>query len=84
MKLKKYGILVKNLLIKYVNNSKNYFNFNILKTNKAVTIDKNKILFRFQCKYKWSLNSWDKDVNREIFVVYNIKTNSLIHPELYF
>lgn len=42
MKLKKHEILAKNLLIKYVNNSKNYFDFNILKTNKAVTIDKNK------------------------------------------
>lgn len=84
MKLKKHEILAKNLLIEYVNDKTNYFNFNIVKTNKAVTIDKNKILFVFQCKYKWRLNAWDKDVNREIFVVYNIKTNSLICPELYF
>lgn len=57
MEIKKYEISAKNLLIKYVNDNKNFFDFNIVKTNKVDNIDKNKVLFVFQCNSVWSKSS---------------------------
>ncbi len=80
---KRYGTLKKNCienarkwLIENIKNKTNRFDFQILKETE------NNNCYYFDCKYKWSLNGWVKDIHSEIIVIYNEKTGQFVSPEI--
>ena len=80
--VKKMGTLKKNSLenarrwlIKNIKENTNRFDFQILKETE------NDGCYYFDCKYKWSLNGWVKNVHSEIIVIYNEQTSEFVSPD---
>ena len=70
--------IVKMWLLNQVGKQTHWKNFGILLT-KDISINNNEILFNFLCSYQWQLNSWIKDVSKEIYIVFDIKKNKVVY-----
>ena len=69
--LKEIEARAKKWLIDKVEKKLTWTNFEITNTNDVVLDHyKKTVLFKFQCKYTWTLNCWPKNVDQELYVTY--------------
>ena len=68
-------------LMEKILKEKNYHNFEIIETtNVDFGAKTNAVLFTFKCKYTWTLNAWQKNVDTEIYVLYDKETKQFLSP----
>lgn len=64
-------------LIDYVANNTNLKNFKVVKLNVA-----NNGVCVFSVKYSWMLNGWEKNVEKDVYVIYNTEKKTFITADL--
>ena len=64
-------------LIDYVENNTNLKNFSIVKLNVA----SNGVCV-FSVKYSWMLNGWEKNVEKDVYVIYSTELKTFLTADL--
>ena len=77
MELNDFVASAKAWLIDYVETNTNLNNFSVVKLNVA----SNGVCV-FSVKYSWTLNGWEKNVEKDVYVIYNAEKKTFFTADL--
>ena len=77
MELNDFVASAKAWLIDYVETNTNLNNFSVVKLNVA----SNGVCV-FSVKYSWTLNGWEKNVEKDVYVIYNSEKKTFLTADL--